>query len=285
MIAQKIGRESIPLDNRPIGIFDSGLGGLTAYTVLRRELPGEDLIFFGDSGRAPYGGREREQLIHMGKQNMSLLAEWGVKAVVIACGTISSNALEELRAAWPEIVICGVITDAADRAAELSKSGRIGVIATQATINSGAFSTAIRKKRPEAEVFSAACPGFVPVIEAGHFGVGAQEAQVVVQTELKEIREKQVDTLLLGCTHFPLLAPLISDYMGVETALVDSGGEAALAMARRLRAEGLLAERARGSSTFLVSGDPAVFAKSARDFLGEDISDRVQGISPFSLEF
>lgn len=272
------------MDNRPIGIFDSGLGGLTAYAVLRRELPGEDLIFFGDSGRAPYGGRDREQLIHMGKQNMSLLAGRGVKAVVIACGTISSNAMEELQAAWPEITIRGVIADAAARAAALSRSGRIGVIATQATVNSGAFSAAIRENRPAAEVFSAACPGFVPVIEAGRFGADAPEAQAVVRAELEGIRENRVDTLLLGCTHFPLLAPLIAAYMGADTTLVDSGGEAALAMARQLQAKGLLADRARGSSTFLVSGDPVAFANSARDFLGEDIGDWVQGIPPFSLE-
>lgn len=273
------------MDNRPIGIFDSGLGGLTAYAVLRRELPGEDLIFFGDSGRAPYGGRAKNQLIYMGKQNMRLLAEQSVKAVVIACGTISSNAIDELRSAWPDITIRGVVEDAAARAAALSKSGRIGVIATQATVNSGAFAAAIRRNRPAAEVFSVACPGFVPVIEAGRFGADAPEAKAVVRAELAGIREAQVDTLLLGCTHFPLLAPLIWAYMGQDTVLVDSGGESALAMARQLQARGLLADRARGTSTFLVSGDVDAFANSARAFLGEDISGQVQGITPFPLDY
>ncbi len=282
-LCKKIREGVHPLDNRPIGIFDSGLGGLTAYAVLRRELPGENMIFFGDSGRAPYGGREREQLIHMGKQNMQLLADRGVKAVVIACGTISSTALAQLRRLWPEIAIRGVVEDAARETAQRSASGRVGVIATRASIQSGAFAAAIRRCRPESHITAVACPGFVPLIEAGRFGPDAPEAKQVVERELEEIRRAAVDTLLLGCTHFPLLAPQISAYLGESTVLIDSGAEAARAMARELRENDLLANREKGSTQFLVSGDPEAFAASARNFLGEDIRADVTGLPPMPL--
>ncbi len=276
-------RENCPLDLRPIGIFDSGLGGLTAYAVLRRELPGEHLIFFGDSGRAPYGSRPPEQLLEMGRQNLRLLREHGVKAVLAACGTISSNALDTLMAEVPELPMRGVIRDAAARAAAETKNGHVGVIATQATVNAGAYAKALRELAPGTEVLSLACPEFVPAIEAGRFHPEDPEARAMVERALAPLQGTGIDTLILGCTHYPLLRPLIAAAMGPGVALVDSGREAALGLAGQLRELGLLASRETGESTFLVSGDGTLFARCAQAFLGRDIAPQVREVPPLPL--
>ena len=277
------GRENTPLDLRPIGIFDSGLGGLTAYAALRRELPGEHLIFFGDSGRAPYGSRPPAQLLEMGRQNVRLLRERGVKAVLAACGTISSNALDTLMVEMPELPMRGVIRDAAARAAAETKNGRVGVIATQATVNTGAYAKTLRELSPETEVLSLACPEFVPAIEAGRFHPEDPEARAMVERALAPLQDSGIDTLILGCTHYPLLRPLIAEVLGKEVELVDSGRESALGLAGQLRELGLLAEREAGESTFLVSGDAPLFARCARAFLGEDITPHMEQLAPFPL--
>jgi len=265
------------MDQRAIGVFDSGLGGLTAVRELSRLLPGEDIIYFGDTGRVPYGSRSREILIKYARQDVAFLRTFDLKAIVIACGTVSTTALDTL-AAENAIPIIGVVEPAARQAARLSASGRIGLIGTQATIRSGAYERCLRALRPDAEVVARACPLFVPLVENGRTRPGDVVVETVAAEYLADIRAAGVDTLVLGCTHYPLLTGVIGAYMGPGVKLINSGGAGAQAAADYLRAHDALAVRARGAHRYYVSDTTDGFSALASAFLEEDVSGEVSQV-------
>ena len=214
------------MNQRPIGVFDSGLGGLTAVRQLRRLMPSENIIYFGDTARVPYGNRGRETLLKYARQDLRFLRSFDLKAVVIACGTVSANCLEELRreSAAP---VTGVVEPAVERAAAATRSGKVGLIATRASVGSGAYERAFRRLDPALEVRALACPLFVPLVEEGRCRPGDVVIETVAREYLAPLRETGVDTLVLGCTHYPLLREVIGAVMGPDVTLIDVGQEAA----------------------------------------------------------
>ncbi len=253
------------MDNRPIGIFDSGFGGLTAVRALRTLCPEENIVFFADNGRAPYGGRPVSQLRYMAEQNLAVAAESGAKLIFAACGTLSSNAAD-LLAACP-IPAFGVLDAAVAEIAGEKSTAPIGVIATLATIRSGAFERALRAACPGREVLSAACPDFVPLIESGRFGADDPELQKAVETYLRPLKEGGVGTLLLGCTHYGLIAEALCAYLGRDVRLVDASWCAAVFLKKYLEQHGL--RGGEGSLRCLTSGELARFRRLAPLFLGQ----------------
>lgn len=266
------------MDNRPIGVFDSGLGGLTAVRELARIMPEEDLVYFGDTGRVPYGGRSRETIIRYARQDVAFLSTFQPKAIVVACGTVSTTALETLRGEW-SVPIFGVVEPAARAVARGTRNGRVGLIGTRATIRSGAYERALAALRPGAQVIARACPLLVPLVESGRYQPGDIVAETVVAEYLAPLREEEVDTLVLGCTHYPLLKPLIARYMGPQVTLVDVGEQCARWVAGQLTAQGMRTERvAPGRHRYFVSDDTGDFAALASAFLGEDVGSGVKEI-------
>lgn len=266
------------MDNRPIGVFDSGLGGLTAVRELLRLLPNEDIVYFGDTGRVPYGGRSRDTIIKYARQDVAFLSTFDLKMILIACGTVSATALDVV-AAENSLPILGVVQPTAQRAAELSRSGRIGLIGTQATIRTGAYERHITTRRPEAQIISRSCPLFVPLVENGRFRPGDVVIETVVRDYLTPIKEAGVDVLVLGCTHYPLLREVIGGFMGPEVALVDSGAEGARQVADRLTgADALAGPERTGSCRYYVSDSTDGFAQLASIFLQRDVEGKVEQI-------
>ena len=267
------------MDNRPIGVFDSGFGGLTAVRALRRLLPEEDVVFFADNGRAPYGCREREQLRRMARQDIELLLGHGVKAIIAACGTVSSNAAEVLRAA--PVPVIGMI-EAPVEAIRAEQSGApVGVIATAATVRAGAFAAALREACPEREIVSVACPDFVPLIESGHVHPGDPAVAEAAERYLAPLRERQIGTLLLGCTHYGLIAPAIRACLGDGVELVEASSCAAGRMAALLNDNDM--RGGSGKLHCLTSGDAAHFAALAPLLLGEDTAPEVRALPPMEI--
>lgn len=257
------------MDSRPIGVFDSGLGGLTAVKALRQILPGERLIYFGDTARVPYGGRSRETLLKYARQDVRFLRTFRPKAIVIACGTVSTTSLEPLQAE-NDLPVVGVVEPACRRAAAVTKNDKIGIIATLASIRSGAYEAALRRLKPEAEIIGKPCPLFVPLVENGRFRRGDVVIETVAREYLEPLQAAGVDTLILGCTHYPLLADVIRNIMGPEVALVSAGEESAFELKGLLKAEELLADAEQeGGVDFYVSDRPEDFERIASVFLGE----------------
>ncbi len=266
------------MDRRPIGVFDSGLGGLTAVRELARLMPEEELVYFGDTGRVPYGGRSRDILVKYARQDAALLRSFDVKAIVIACGTVSTTALGVLRAE-NDIPIFGVVEPAVHAALRATRNGRVGLIGTRASIRSGAYERLLAQGRPGVEVTARACPLLVPLVENGRFRPGDTVAETVAAEYLAPIREAGVDTLILGCTHYPLLREVIGRYMGPDTALVDVGAECARWTAAELDRAGLRTDRAQaGRHRFFVSDSTEDFASLASVFLREDVEGEVEQI-------
>ena len=262
------------MDPRPIGMFDSGLGGLTAARTLEEILPGENLIYFGDSRNAPYGVRPIAELKKLARANAAFLRGFDCKAILVACGTVSSNAMDELTAAYPDLPFFGVIDAACDRAAACSRTGRIAVAATEATVRSGAFERAILARRPDAHVTSKACQSLVALAERGHFHAGDPEAELCVEAEFAPIRAQRPDTLLLACTHFPLFREQIARFFGPDVTLLSVGEDTAIALKAALTAHDALAEREAGTHTYYTSGSPSEFERLGAVFLGHEIEAR-----------
>jgi len=259
------------MDGRAIGVFDSGLGGLTAARVLEEILPYENLIYFGDTANMPYGPRTREDLVRLAVSNTEFLLEKDVKAIVVACGTVSSNAMDVLRQRF-DLPFFGVIDAAAIAAAEATETGRVGVIATEASIRSGAYRRALVDMDRNIRVFDTACPSFVPLVESGHTAADDSLVRAAVEKELWELRRFEPDTLILGCTHFPLLEEAIRDFMGRDVQLISCGGEAALSLGEYLHRENMLnnAKKA-GVRRYFTSGDTGSFSRQAAAFLGHGV--------------
>ena len=260
------------MNNRPIGVFDSGLGGLTAVREIQRIMPGEDIIYFGDTGRVPYGTRSRETIIRYTKEDIDFLLRHDIKLVVAACGTASSVALPVLYDKY-DVKIMGVLEAACKKAVSVTKNNRIGVIGTAGTVKSGKYAELITKLSPKMQVFSAACPLFVPLVENGYSE--SKAAELIAKDYLLPLKNEKVDTLILGCTHYPLLTKVISDIMGDEVALLSPGALAAEEARRYLQKENLLSDRESGTSRFYVSDSVENFAELGGTFLGKPIKSSV----------
>jgi len=214
------------MDNRAIGVFDSGLGGLTVFKEISRQLPGESLIYFGDSGRAPYGTKSRETVVKYTLQDVRFLMSHDIKMMVIACNTMSAYSYETVKKTV-DIPIIEVIGSGAKAAVAQTKNKKVGVIGTNATINSGAYQKAIKELDSDISVVQKACPLFVPLVEEGKEWWDNEIAFNIAQKYLTGLRETGVDTLVLGCTHYPLLENVISRVMGGDVTLVSSATEVA----------------------------------------------------------
>jgi glutamate racemase len=251
----------------PLGVFDSGIGGLTVAHAIFERLPGESVVYFGDTARVPYGPKSPETVRRYSGEILQYLLQRGVKMVVVACNTSTAHALDDLRRRSPVPVI-GVIEPGAKAAVAATRSGRIGVIGTAGTIASGAYERAIKARRPDAIVISQACPLFVPLIEEGWFDHPATE--LIAREYLEPLLASQVDVLVLGCTHYPLLKPLLGRVLGPGVRLIDSAEETAAEVARELAADGLVADKSnRVTHEFVVSDDEPHFRNVGARFLGE----------------
>jgi glutamate racemase len=251
----------------PIGIFDSGIGGLTVARAVFEQLPHESTVYFGDTARVPYGPKSPETVRRYSLEILRWLLDQRVKAVVIACNTSTAHALETLQAESPVPVI-GVIEPGARAAAEQANGKPIGVIGTAGTIASNAYAKAIHRVRRDARVEQRACPLFVPLVEEGWFEHRA--AALIAEEYLAPLRAAGVGSLVLGCTHYPLLRPLLQHVMGPEVRLIDSGEETARVVASVLRERGLEApEGSAADHRFVVSDDEARFRQVGARFIGE----------------
>lgn len=265
-----------------IGIFDSGLGGLTALKEVHRLLPSEPLIYFGDTSRVPYGSRSPETILKYAIQDMNFLMQFPLRAVVVACGTVSTTSLPQLKARFP-IPIIGVVEGAARAAVQATRNGKIAVIGTSATIASGAFPAEIKRLLPSAVVSSAACPLFVPLVENGFTSTDDPIPELIVRRYLEPLQETDADTLILGCTHYPLLAPVIARVLP-SMHLINTGTEAAhLLREQFLQTGGALTDAATPAAEpaeirYFVSDDVAGFARSASIFLQTEIKGHVEKI-------
>ena len=265
------------MDNRPIGVFDSGLGGLTVVRELLARLPGEDLVYFGDTGRVPYGTHSPETIARYAAQDSRFLQNHGVKFIVAACGTVSTTAPQVL--AELSVPAMGVLEPAADAALAATKNGRIGVLGTSATVRSGAFDTYLKSKQP-VEVFSQACPLFVSLVESGWIERDNEATVAVARRYLQPLREQGVDTVILGCTHFSLLTPVLSDILGEDVTLINSGAACAARCEELLREQDALCDRDReGVCQFYVSDRPQGFSAVADMFLGRRVEQDIHRIN------
>ena len=263
------------MNNNAIGIFDSGLGGLTAVKEVMELLPKENIVYFGDTGRVPYGTRSSQTLYKYVTQDIRFLKQFNTKMIVIACGTASTVVLPELEGF--DIPIAGVVDEAARVSVKESRNKRIGVIATQATISSGAFERRIKAFSDDAAVFSKACPLFVPLVENGH--THSELAKLAAEEYLKPLKEEEIDTLILGCTHYPLLSDIIGEYMGSGVTLINSGEQVAKYVKRYLENNNMLNEsNENGKYSYYVSDTTAGFEKLGSRFLGRDIGGLVSRI-------
>jgi glutamate racemase len=265
------------VDSRPIGVFDSGFGGLTVSRAIIDLLPAEDIVYIGDTARYPYGPRELEEVRGFARQIASTLVEQhGVKMVVVACNTAAAAALEELRDDL-DVEVVGVIDPGARAAVRATRNGHVGVIGTVGTISSGSYQRAVERLGRDVELSCAACPGFVEFVERGDFG--SDQVHVLAERLLSPLRNAGVDTLLLGCTHYPFLARTISDVMGRDVVLVSSADETAFEVADVLSRAGIARDPSQGvrvSHRFFSSGDVGWFKELGSRLLGPELD----GVEP-----
>ncbi len=255
----------------PIGIFDSGVGGLTVAREVFKLLPQEDVVYFGDVGRAPYGGQSREIVTAFTRQDIAFLAEQGVKFIICACNSASAVALDEVKEEF-DIEMIGVIEPGARAAVEKTRSGRVGVIGTNVTIGSNAYARMIHDINPDIKLFSLACPLFVPLAEEGYIEKDA--THLIAADYLQTMIDMEIDTLVLGCTHYPLLKGVIADVMGEGVTLIDSGEETARFVFSQLSNAELLNPAPHdheGERKFFVGDVPEKFSQVATRFLGRII--------------
>jgi glutamate racemase len=259
-------------DPRPIGVFDSGVGGLTVLSELRRRLPSEATVYLGDNARTPYGPRPADEVRRFTAEGVRWLLGQDVKLLVLACNTATARALPDVRAAAP-VPVLGVVRPGAVSAAAATRVGHVGVIATAGTVESGAYPAAISEADPRLAVTQQACPDLVPLVEAGHHD--SDEVRAAVQAYLGELmaRDEQIDTLLLGCTHYPLLRRVIEETVGPGVAVVDSAFTAALAAEDLLDALGARAPAAEVRHRIATTGDVAAFTSVAERVFGEALPE------------
>lgn len=267
------------MDSRPIGVFDSGLGGLCAVKELRTLLPDEKIIYFGDTGRIPYGTRSAETIKKYATQDVSFLLSNNVKMILAACGTVSSVALDYLKT-FVTVPLFGVMEDAAISAARTSRSGKVAVIGTDATISSGVFEKKLRQMG--AETIGVACPLFVSLVECGFIDENDPCTLAACERYLSEIKDFGADTLILGCTHFPIIAPAISKILP-DVTLINPAKEAAKRIRQELTSRQWLSGET-GSADYYVSDRPNRFGDIARIFLGEEVQAEKIEIEKYSAQ-
>lgn len=260
--------------SQPIGIFDSGLGGLTVAKEILKILPNEDMVYFGDTGRTPYGPRSKDIIIEFSRQDTNFLIEQNVKLIVVACNTASAQALYEIKQD-SDITMIGVINPGAVSAVRATKNGKIGIIGTTGTISSDSYARTIGELDPAIKVFSLACPLFVSLAEEGYL---EQEAtRLIAEDYLAPFKTNGIDTLVLGCTHYPLLKDVIRKVLGQQIVLIDSAEETAQVVYKTLIESDLLREKtAQIEHKFYVSDFPERFKKIARYFLGDTIQNVIR---------
>ena len=249
----------------PIGVFDSGVGGLTVVREIMRNLPDERIVYFGDTARVPYGSKSKNTVIRYSRQIVHFLETQQVKAIVIACNTASALALDTIEKEI-DLPIIGVVKPGAQMAVETTQNKRVGVIATESTIQSGLYQQLITEADPAITVYGKPCPLFVPLVENGRVHRGDVVIETVVKEYLTPLKDAGVDTLILGCTHYPLLEEVISDYMGPDVTLIDSGAEAA-----NLASTQFNPNDGPGATQYFVSDDPQGFDQLAELFLQEKV--------------
>jgi glutamate racemase len=259
----------VEVKRSPIGVFDSGIGGLTVVKRLATTLPNESIIYFGDTARVPYGSKSNSTVIEYSIQNTKFLLQKNIKALVVACNTASSIAIPDLKDIF-DIPIIGMIEPGSKMALEKSKSNKIGVIGTRATIGNLAYSKEIKKLNSSVEIVERPCPLFVPLAEEGW--VKHQATFEIAEEYLKELREIGIDTLVLGCTHYPILSDVIQEVIGMHVSLIDSGVASSEVIKAELEKLDLLSDsKTTGSQEYYVSDIPSKFKEVAELFLGREI--------------
>ncbi len=255
------------MNNRPIGIFDSGVGGLTVLKEIKDQLPSEDIIYFGDTARVPYGTRSKETIIKYAFQCINFLMSKDIKLVIIACNTATALALEEVREHF-DIPIIGVVEPGVNAAVDSSKNKKIGIIGTSSTINSEAYQKSIRDKLPDSEIMGVACPLFVPIVEEGW--QETEVARLTAEKYLLELKERNVDTLVLGCTHYPILKYTISK--AIDAKLINPAFETAKTAKHLLNEKNLQTQKNnKANHKFFVSDDPEKFKRVGGCILDQNI--------------
>jgi glutamate racemase len=270
MNSKETARLRVNKKEKPIGVFDSGIGGLTVLKEIFRELPYESTVYLGDTARVPYGIRSPETVTRYSSENVGFLISRDIKALVIACNTASSVSLEAIKD-MVSIPVAGVIYPGAKTAAASTKNKKVGVIGTSATIKSGSYTKAIKAIDPEIEVFATACPLFVPLVEEGW--TEGRIVGMIAEKYLENIKDKGIDTLVLGCTHYPLLKKVISEAIGQKINLIDSAVETANEIRHILGASSLLKDDSTDTfREFYVTDSPDRFQEVGENFLGEKIN-------------
>lgn len=260
-----------PDTNRPIGIFDSGLGGLTVVKELVAALPKENLVYFGDTARVPYGTKSRETIIRYSREIVEVLLKYKVKMIVVACNTASSLALDVLKRECP-VPVVGVIDPGVRKAALSTKSKKIGIIATQSTVKSGKYTQRLNDFQPHLHIVSQPCPLFVPLVEEGW--LEHDITRRIAQEYLNGLKKMGIDTLILGCTHYPLLKKTIGRVMGKKVALIDSAREVAMEVKDILQKTNMLRTAfGKAHYLYLVSDEPNIFKYRAVSFLGKSVKN------------
>jgi glutamate racemase len=259
--------------DRPVGVFDSGIGGLTVLKALTASLPNEDFIYLGDTARLPYGTKSNEVIVRYSKENTGFLLARGIKMLVVACNTSSAVALDSI-AADTMVPVIGVIEPGARAAVKASRNGKIGVIGTEATIASGAYTRAIQRLNPRAEIYTRACPLLVPLAEEGWTDNAV--AEMTVAHYLESLKQSGIDTLLLGCTHYPLLREMFAKILGSRVKIVDSATATAADVRDRLRTLKLARRAGAGGQSFFVTETPDRFVRVGRRFLGPQVESAVR---------
>ena len=258
-------------NSNPIGIFDSGIGGLTVVKSVDSTLASENIIYFGDTARVPYGSKSNSTVIEYALQDAKFLSTKNVKLIVVACNTASSVALEKLRSEF-DMPVIGMIEPGAKAAIQVSKNKRIGVIGTDSTVSNKAYSNTLLKLNNSLEVFEKACPLFVPLAEEGW--IDHQATRIIAEEYLNELKQKDIDTLILGCTHYPILKDIIQDVVGKNVTLIDSGSAAAVEVEAYLSGRGIKnTSNNLGSHEYFVSDVPKKFKEMADRFLGREVEN------------
>lgn len=250
------------MDNRAIGVFDSGIGGLTAVSKILEIMPGENVVYLGDTARVPYGTRSVDTVLKYTNEDINFLLKYNPKIIIAACGTVSSVALKHINI---DIPIIGVVRPAIDKALEITKTGRVGVIGTKGTISSGAYQKGLGDKH----TLSKACPLFVPFAENGRFKQDDILAKMLIKEYLSEFKTLDIDTLILGCTHYPLLSGLINEFFQGDVHLINPGEQAVI------YANSIIdkADDKAGEINYFVTDDVNSFKENAAIFLGKDIDN------------
>jgi glutamate racemase len=253
----------------PVGVFDSGIGGLTVAHEVIRQLPHESVLYFGDTARVPYGPKSPDTVRRYSREIAGFLRDQGVKSIVIACNTATAHALSVLRDEF-DMPVIGVVEPGARAAVSVTTGGRIGVIGTVGTIKSGAYERAIRAINSDVFITARACPLFVPLVEEGW--TDHEATRLIAREYLAPLVAADIDTLVLGCTHYPLLKPLLCEVLGPDVRLIDSAEETAAETARTLAGAGLAAPNdADPTYRFVASDDPLQFLQLGQRFLGDTI--------------